>query len=262
MTRQDFTPSDIHLALDGELSADDRAAYEHWLEAHPEMKALSARFERDRTTLADALAPILDEPVPARLAKLASGEVRPRRSWAVLMRNAAAAAVIFVVGGVAGYFAATSGPGTGTQAADQFAERAIDAYETYDADQPHAVEVAADDQHYLEGWLSKRIGVKLVAPNLSAEGFELLGGRVLPAGQNTAALLVYTDKADNQLSIYVTGEGVAKTKGTYTAAGGGPTAIYWLDKGYGCAIVSSLPQERFTEVARNAWRQMAAATTS
>src|ERR671931_244132 len=103
MTGREFTVTDIHLALDGELSGDDRADFERWLETHPEMKALSARFERDRAIVAGALAPILDEPVPSRLAKLASGEARPRRSRMILLRNAAAAAVIFVAGGVAGY---------------------------------------------------------------------------------------------------------------------------------------------------------------
>ena len=84
MSRRDFSLNDIHLALDGELSADDRADFEHWLDAHPDMKALTARFERDRATLAAALAPVLDEPVPARLTKTAQGEAKPRRSWQAL----------------------------------------------------------------------------------------------------------------------------------------------------------------------------------
>src|ERR671932_745935 len=103
MTRREFTVTDIHLALDGELSEDDRAEFERWLEAHPEMKAMSARFERDKAILVDALQPILDEPVPSRLSKLASGEARTRRSRLIWLRNAAAAAVIFVAGGFAGY---------------------------------------------------------------------------------------------------------------------------------------------------------------
>ena len=91
---------------------------------------------------------------------------------------------------------------------------------------------------------------------MAAEGFALLGGRILPAGHNVAALLVYKDEAGNQLSIYVTGAGETKAKGTYTAEEGGPTAIYWLDPRYGCAIVGAMPQERLADVARIAWRQM------
>src|SRR4051812_43628334 len=103
MSRRDFSLNDIHLALDGELPADDRPDFEHWLDAHPDMKALSTRYERDRATLAAALAPVLEEPVPARLEKLVTGEIRPRRSWAQYIRYAAAAAVLLVAGGAAGY---------------------------------------------------------------------------------------------------------------------------------------------------------------
>jgi anti-sigma factor RsiW len=256
MTRRDFNVNDINLALDGELAPDDRAEFERWLDAHPEMKALSERFGADRATLAEALAPVLSEPVPARLLKLVSGEAKPARSRIVLLRNAAAAAVIFVAGGIAGYLLANGGLFVEDRSVDQLTENAIGAYVTFTAGLPHAVEISADDRAYLEGWLSKRTGLKVIAPDLSASGFELLGGRIVPAGQDIAALLVYRDKAGNQLSIYVVGEGERKAKGTYTPEEGGPTAIYWLDKGFGCAIVGALPQGQLSEVARNAWRQM------
>ncbi|RUZ79222.1 anti-sigma factor, partial [Mesorhizobium sp. M7A.F.Ca.US.003.02.2.1] len=33
MIRRDFSERDIHMALDGELPADERAAYDAWLDA-------------------------------------------------------------------------------------------------------------------------------------------------------------------------------------------------------------------------------------
>lgn len=256
MTRREFNMNDIHLALDGELAADERDEFARWLDAHADMKALSDRFAADGAILKGALAPVLDEPVPPRLAKLASGEVRPARSRTFFLRNAAAAAAIFVIGGIGGYFIANSNILRGDPAVDRLAENAIGAYVTYAANLPHPVDVTGEDRAYLEGWLSKRTGLKVIAPDLTASGFDLLGGRILPSGDNVAGLLVYRDKAGNQLSIYLVGEGEQKTKGTYTAEEGGPTAIYWLNKGFGCAIVGSLPQGQLTEVARNAWRQM------
>jgi anti-sigma factor RsiW len=74
MSGRQFTTNDIHLALDGELSADDRADFDRWMDTHPEMRALSARYARDRATLVAALAPVLDEPVPPRLTATALGE--------------------------------------------------------------------------------------------------------------------------------------------------------------------------------------------
>lgn len=256
MTRHDFNMNDIHLALDGELASDEREDFEHWLDAHPDMKALSERFAADRATLAGALASVLDEPVPAHLSTLVAGGAKPIRSRIVMLRNAAAAVLLFVTGGVAGYLVAGSGLFANDRSVEQLTENAVGAYVTYTAALPHAVEVGADDQPYLEDWLSKRTALKVIAPDLSASGFELLGGRILPAAQNIAALLVYRDKAGNQISIYFVGEGGENLRGTYTPEQGGPTAVYWLNKGFGCAVVGSLPQDQLSEVARNAWRQM------
>ena len=50
MTRRDFSIRDIHMALDGELPADEREDFAHWLETNPEMKALNARFAADRAS--------------------------------------------------------------------------------------------------------------------------------------------------------------------------------------------------------------------
>jgi anti-sigma factor RsiW len=262
MTRREYTVRDIHMALDGEMPAEERKAFEIWLAANPDMKALSARFAADAKRLRETFAGILNEPVPDRLTGQVTGG-RPRSvSWLPSWRTAAAAVVIFAIGVAGGYFAATEGLLSRAQGENQLAENAIGAYVTYSADRAHAVEVGASDKSYLENWLSKRTGLKLVAPDLTAEGFELLGGRVLPAEQRPAALLVYKNQAGRQVSIYVTAEGEAKTKGTYTQAAGGPTAIYWLDKDYGCAIVSSLPEEQLSKVARSAWRQLVEGASS
>ena len=59
MIRRDFSERDIHMAIDGELPADERAAYDAWLDANPEMKARSARFTADREALRSAFAGVL-----------------------------------------------------------------------------------------------------------------------------------------------------------------------------------------------------------
>lgn len=262
MTQREFTIRDIHMALDGEMPAEERADFEAWLDANPEMKARNTRFTDDARRLREAFAGVLGEPVPERLVELVTdGKPRTRPSWLAGWRSVAAAAVIFAAGITGGFLAGTSGGPMRGGAENELAERAIGAYVTYAVDRGRAVEVGGADRPYLEGWLSKRTGLKLVAPDLTGDGFELLGGRLLPGTESPAALLVYKDQAGNQISIYMVAEGDAKTRGTYTAKAGGPTAIYWLNSNYGCAIVGSLPPERLDEVARNAWKQMVAAGT-
>lgn len=253
---RDFSERDIHMALDGELPGDDRASYEAWLNANPDMKARAQRFADDRRRLQEALAPIVSEPVPHRLTYLVTGDIVPlprTRRW----RSFAAAAVILVIGAAGGYLAGTGQMALQAQAEDRLTEQALAAFGVYTADQGHKVEVGAGDENYLLTWLSSRTGVKLVAPDLSAEGFALVGGRLLPDGERGAAMLLYEGEKGS-LAVYVTGRGGKKTWGTHEAGGDGPTAVYWLDEGWGCAIVGTLPEERLVEVARKAYKQLRA----
>lgn len=259
MTMRDFSERDIHLALDGELPPDERAAFDKWLADNPEMQARSARYEADGKALRDAFADLLDEPVPARLAQMLADDsparrLRPASRWWM----AAAAAVLLAAGGAAGYFAGADRIGDVAPARDRLAEEAIAAHVIYAAETRHAVEVPASDKDHMEAWLSKRVGLKLVSPDLSPEGFHLIGGRLLPAGENRAAMLLYEDAGGNRLSMFITAEPAASGKGTYAETGRGPRAVYWLDKGYGCAVVGTMPENRLDPIAASAYRQLVA----
>ncbi|RWD99323.1 MAG: anti-sigma factor, partial [Mesorhizobium sp.] len=242
MTRRDFSERDIHMALDGELPGEERVAYDAWLEANPEMKAKSARYIADRVALRAALAGVMDEPVPARLRQAVLGEAPARApAWRSRWWLSAAAAAVLMVGVLGGYVAGIDGIGRINESDDQLAEQAIAAHVIYAAEKRHAVEVPASEKDHLQTWLSNRVGLKLVAPDLAAEGFQLVGGRLLPAGdQGKAAMLLYEDAKGERISLFVTAESSQTTKGTYTAEADGPEAVYWLDKGYGCAVVGSL----------------------
>jgi anti-sigma factor RsiW len=264
MSGRDFSERDIHLALDGEMPADERAAFEAWLEAHPDMKAKNFRFASDRAALQAAFAGVPDEPVPARLSGAVLGE--PARRGASSRSRwwlAAAAVLLLGVGGLGGYAAGVSGMGRQEDtAADQFAEEAIAAHVVYAAEQRHAVDVPASDKAHMQDWLSRRVGVKLVAPDLAAEGFELVGGRLLPAGTNKAAMLLYDDGSGNRVSIFVMAEAGGAARGTYAEASNGPRAVYWTEGGYGCAVVGSVAENRLDEVADSAYRQLLSARQS
>ncbi|RUW51548.1 anti-sigma factor [Mesorhizobium sp. M1A.F.Ca.ET.072.01.1.1] len=264
MTRRDFTERDIHMALDGELPGEERMAYDAWLETNPEMKAKSARYIADRAALRAALAGVMDEPVPARLRHAVLGEAPARTpAWRSRWWLSAAAAAVLMVGGFGGYLAGIDGIGRSGESDDQLAEQAISAHLIYAAEKRHAVEVPASDKDHLQTWLSNRVGLKLVAPDLAAEGFALVGGRLLPAGERgKAAMLLYEDAKGERISLFVTAESSQTTKGTYTAEADGPEAVYWLDKGYGCAVVGTLPPERLSEVAKSAYGQLLAGISS
>lgn len=263
MSPRDFTEQDIHLALDGELPAEEAAAYATWLDANPEMKARATRFEAERDRLRAAVAGVLEEPLPARLVAAVSGEAMRPPARATYWR-AAAAAVLLLAGGLGGY-AVGSGAlrgGPGDAAEQAFVARAIEAHVLYAAEKLHVVEVGADQSDHLIGWLSKRVGLDLVAPDFTSEGLRFLGGRLLPAGAGKAAQFMYEDDAGNRVSLYITADKGAADTGFRLAQEDGAASYYWLDDGYGCAISGTVAPQRLLAVANLAYKQLLGGTHS
>ena len=56
------------------------------------------------------------------------------------------------------------------------------AHAVYAPDMGRPVEVGGDNEKALVTWLTKRLGAPVSAPSLSALGYELVGGRLLPGG--------------------------------------------------------------------------------
>ncbi|TWG94680.1 anti-sigma factor RsiW [Mesorhizobium sp. J18] len=252
-----YTDRDIHLALDGELLEDERAAFARWLEDNPPMKAVSERYAADRELLRDALAPVADEPLPARFAGFseAGADMRkvPRRApwW-----RAAAAAAIFVAGGAAGYFYGMLRAEQSVSSVLRIADDAVAAHVIFAAEKLHVVEVAADQKDHLVGWLSKRLGTRLQAPDLEREGFRLIGGRLLASGDAPAAQFMYENPEGARISLYVTHCAPAAETGFRLYEHEGARTFYWLDEGFGYAVAGSMPEDMLLRIANASYRQL------
>jgi anti-sigma factor RsiW len=255
MSAREFTDLDIHLALDGELPAEERPAFERWLEAHPEMKALSRRFEADRARLNEALAPILDEDLPLAFAAAGRPRMSSRRSpW----MRAAAAVLLVAIGGAGGYFAGTLGWFAAESPATGIGSNAIAAHIVYANERRHVVEVGADEEDHLVGWLSNRLGTELVAPDFSAKGYKLIGGRLLPSGERTAAQFMYEDADGDRVSLYVTPDPQHRQSGIQLRREKVGCAYYWLGNGYGYVVAGTSAEETLLALAGEAQRQLPA----
>ena len=263
MTTRGFSDRDIHLALDSELPADDRQGFDRWLDAHPDMQALAQRFAEDREQLKAGLDTILDEQVPERLNRIVAATDTAGGALAIRKHvwRYAAAAALFAFGGLAGYFAAPQ-LSSNTPALIQLADSAIDAHNIYANEKLHVVEVAADQRDHLQGWLSKRVGVKLVAPDLKNQGFELIGGRLLPSGKKTAAQFMYQDATGNRVSLYLTRDQTGADTGYRVLEANGSRAIYWLDGGYGCVVAGAAPEKLLSAIADATYSQLLAGDKS
>lgn len=77
------------------------------------------------------------------------------------------------------------------------------AHTVYAPEVCHPVEVTAAEQTHLVHWLSKRLGRTLKVPNLSAQGYELVGGRLLPGDTGARAQFMFQNGAGTRLTLYL-----------------------------------------------------------
>lgn len=266
MTRREYTILDIHMALDGEMPAEDREDFDIWLAANPDMKAMSMRFAADRARLQSDFAFVLEEPVPERLSKVLSDEPAEGGSrWSISRlrwRSTAVAALVLVsaaIGYHAGMISRERLPETGDHAV---VELALQAHAIYAAEKLHVVEVGADQKDHLVGWLSKKVGVPLIAPDFSAEGFQLMGGRLLPAAGKAAAQFMYQDPVGMRISLYVTSDAKSGETGFRLYEEDGARAFYWHNGGFYYAIVGGLSERTLLDIAKAAYRQLLDETAS
>ena len=194
----------LHAWLDGELPPERAAAVEAWLAQHPDDAARVRQWAADRERIRTEFAGVLDEPVPAALEQgLWRGPAAERgldvgrgAGW----QRWAAAFAVFALGGVLGagamwrVQAAAAAARVAAAAEPAWVTRAAVAHAVYVPEVRHPVEVKAQEEH-LSRWLTKRLDVPVKLFDLRAQGFELVGGRLLPDAAGPSAQLMYQQVA-------------------------------------------------------------------
>jgi anti-sigma factor RsiW len=139
----------------------------------------------------------------------------------------------------------------------QLPMRAARAHLVYASEVRHPVEVDATQQDHLVKWLSKRLGVDLKVPVLAREGFELLGGRLLPGNEGPVAQFMYQDQSGKRLTLYVTRPHKGDALTAFRFAQEGPVSVfYWMDSECGYALSGELDRPALAKVATAVYRQL------
>ncbi|MCO5979005.1 anti-sigma factor family protein [Ideonella oryzae] len=275
-------PDDLTLQAfaDGELRPEQAAAVADWLQQHPAEAARVMGWQAQRAQLQALGREWLDEPLPAPLQDRLRAALRPvdtprpaapargfgRSPWPMAL----AAGLLLVLGAGSGWWARSQWPGGA--AAPQLAvlpayvQDAAIAHAVFTPEQRHPVEVGVGEQAHLLQWLSRRLGMPLHTPDFSAQGFALVGGRLLPAGAGEAtpparAQFMYQDAQGARLTLYVS----VLPPGPQAPAGFGQTqagdtrSFYWREGRLGYALSGPVSQPRLDALAELAYRQLAPA---
>jgi anti-sigma factor RsiW len=247
----DIHDDDLHAYVDGALDAEAKLRVEAWMAGHPDDAERVRAWGEQNRALHGAFDPVLNEPLPLRL--VAAAAHRPRRAWGGWR---AAAGVLALIGaGALGY--AVGQRQAVVLVADALPRDAALAHVVFTPEQKHPVEVDGQHAEHLVAWLSKRLGHALAAPDFSAQGFELLGGRLLAGDAGPVAQFMYQDAGSRRVTLYVrrAARGNAET-GFRHATENGIEVFYWIDRELGYALSGGIDRVSMQRLADAAYLQV------
>jgi anti-sigma factor RsiW len=245
---------DLNAFVDGRLDAERHALVSRFLANNPQT---AEKVEADiaaRAALRERLHFKAVEPIPSRLriANLNAGRGRRTWHWAGF---AAASIALLALGGAAGWLGhARFAPMLAGESAPIAAE-ALLAHRIFVAETVHPVEVAAAQEAHLVQWLSRRLNHPLKAPDLSAQGFHLMGGRLLPGKDGAAAQFMYQDDGGARMTLYLRGDGDTGTAFRFVQ-GANASAFIWTEDGLGYALAAQVDRTQLLSLAEAVYRQV------
>lgn len=246
-----ISEDDLHAYADGQLDVARLTQVEAWLAAHPERRAQVEAWRAQAAHLHHAFDRVLGEPIPARLLPAANAaRWFDTRKLAVVAWLMLGTVIGFVLRGE------VAQEPSSVAVATSLPRQAAVAHAVFVPEVRHPVEVGADQEAHLVGWLSKRLGAALKPPRLDAAGYRLIGGRLLPGDKGEVAQFMYEDSAHNRLTLYVRPDApnVGDTAFRH-AREDGIDVFYWVDGRFGYALSGNTGREDMLRLATLVYRQ-------
>lgn len=245
--------TELHAYLDKQLDAAQRNEIEKLLCNDEQAQAKLNNYQHLNHSLHRLYDPVLEEAIPPGLLATVSHR---SRYW-----NLVASVVLFLAGSLFGWQAQLHLADMKARPSEtdmNLVKPAAFAHVVYSSEVAHPVEVSASQHEHLNKWLSKRLNTKLTAPDLTASGYHLVGGRLLPSTEERmAAQYMYENSAGSRVTLYVRrGDWEHKTQTISYSEQNGLSMFYWTDNDMGYALTSNARKDIQQDMARDAYTQL------
>jgi len=246
---------------DGQIDATRAQLVEAYIDKHPEAAAKVDAYRGQRQLLHDQFDSILSAPIPKHLlpetAPASNAVKQPHnRIW-----RYAAMLAMFGIGIGIGWVVHQNSvalPSNGiARPAHILFQQASTAHAAFAPEILHPVEVSAGDIKQLSHWLSDRLGKEITIPDFKAQGFHLIGGRLLPAlPGNVAAQLMYENKNKLRLTLYLRKmEQQDPNTSIHYGVTKGIGVTYWIDHDWGYALSGRFDEPEMLKLSEKVYLQ-------
>lgn len=267
-----LTEDQIHALVDGQFLPQEAALLQARLMHDPAAQVTVEKWRQQRAALKSLHGHILSEALPATLTTTATLSAASQQALNQWWRWGGIAAGVMMTFGV-GWFSNAAWHGepqdlaptaavVKARSARDFARQASLAHAVYAPEARHPVEVAAAEQEHLIQWLSKRLGKPLKVPNLTAQGYQLVGGRLLPGEAGARAQFMFQKESGARITLYLgavdkaPNRAAAAETGFNFASEGAISSFYWIDQGFGYALVGPVPRDSLMKLAQAVYQQL------
>lgn len=252
--------TELHAYADGLLDPQRSNQVKEYLKSNHSARSQVAEIASQNRAIDNLYSHVAEAEIPSRLnPAVIAGKLeknnRAKQSIYNSWRRIAAGFAIALVSGLIGWQANSIIDSSNQIHSTYIASNAISAHSTYTVEVAHPVDVEADDKSHLVTWLSKRLGGKLGAPELSAQGFSLVGGNLLPAGEGPAAQFMYENQLGNRITLYATKNSDQKLTAFQFTTQDGVRAFYWKDTNFSYAIVGDISRNNLRDIALAVYEQ-------
>ncbi|MFV2032528.1 MAG: anti-sigma factor [Gammaproteobacteria bacterium] len=232
---------DLHKFVDGELTESQSQAIAERIATDEALRNEVNDYQEINQKLRQTYDEKRLTSVPSRLLLAVSGRNRTPM-WRI-----AASLLWLSVGGLLGY--SLHNQITDSEYAGPLPVDAAFAHTVYVPEVLHPVEVEASKREHLNAWLSKRLDRPVAAPDLRAEGYTLIGGRLLPDGHRAAAQFMFEDSAGERMTLYIR-QAVNRRETAFLYTENDSLGIvYWVDNGLAYAVTAAAGKALLTETA-------------
>ena len=245
---------ELHAWIDGQLEPDRLPAVLRYLQEQPDVARRVAAWRDQREALRAAFAPVAAEPIPPRLGlerlvqqRLTGGGCpggpRRRCCW----RSASAAR---------GGGSCTAASRRRPAAITLLAQQAVANHVVYTADRRRPTELGAQQRDDLARWVSNRLNHQVAPPDLSADGYSYMGGRLAATPDGPAGLFMYDDPQGVRLTVFVLPLNAAASMPIQHVDFAHVDGCAWIDKSVGYTVVGKLPPAELRRIAELVRRQL------